>query len=160
MEIIREEYPASRCTIQTSLILEYLLTRGSITHEECELFTASRGQKCTVLRSRIPEIRMKLFWPVKAVYERNQSGKGTHARYVMDFGALGKQAGLEAEAIRAAAKFFREDKFLFYNVAPFLEYAKRKFKPVAQKVESQSPSQTAFWADFAPMVRLHSRQDR
>lgn len=122
LKIEREEYPASKCTIHISLILEYMLTRGSITHEECEAFTAERGHKCTVVRSRMPEIRLSLFWPVITKMEKHPGG--SHARYFLDYDTLGDLREFRAskEVIQAAAKEWRELGRIFYSKASFLDW--------------------------------------
>lgn len=93
------EYPAVRHTNQTHEILKLLLLNGSLTHAECEDATKDLPcGKCTTLRSRIPELRLKYWWPI--VSKPESHGNGSHARYFVQYAALAQMASCPVENIK------------------------------------------------------------
>ena len=108
-------YTAKKCDMDRHHLIAHALLHGYVDHPAAEQF----DPKCTVIRSRIPEIGMKLGWPIK-----NVNSPRVMARYVIDTKDLSDRAGCPVEAVGRAAKDWLAEGKLFSGVGPFLEFLK------------------------------------
>lgn len=124
------EYPDSLHQTHIHLILAYMLTHGSISHDEAE----KHCQKCTVIRSRIPDIKYKLHWPVISKPEPNEGHRGSHARYFLDFQALADEARVAMDSIKKAAREWASSKdFSPESHNEFVLFAAKKYRRVEER---------------------------
>lgn len=120
---MNSKYPADRAIKQIDEVIRLMVTRGSLTHDECEAATVGKPcGKITTIRSQISDIRYDLHWPIKRVMESH--GNGTHARYSIDFQALSKTCPISAEALKELALKAISEGFVLHFCQDFVDYAK------------------------------------
>ena len=121
-----EGYTPKKCELDRHHIIEHALLFGQVTHSDAERFEP----KCTVIRSRVPEIRYQLGWPIK-----NTQSRKTFAIYSIDVAELAQRACCSASLVRLAAKDWVASGRLFGPVFPFLEFlgqGYRVLQPIAE----------------------------
>lgn len=139
-------YTAGKCDMDIHHLVAHALLHGHVRHPDAEAF----DPPCTVIRSRIPDLH-RYGWPIKNVNPPNKM-----ADYAMDYRELAERACCAEDLIVLAAKDWLAGGRTFHTVGPFLEFLGQGYR-VLQPMEK--PVQTAFWGDFARIVRRNSRMD-
>lgn len=97
-------YPEATQASQLQEVLRLLITRGSLTHTECEEATVGRPSgKITTIRSAVADLRLDMGWGSYLVTTMESHGNGRHARYSIDFMAIGVDMGLSADLLKEVA---------------------------------------------------------
>lgn len=108
-------YTSKKCELDRHNIIAHALIHGAVNHADAEGF----NPRCTVIRSRVPEIHWDLGWPLE-----NHEQHGRQAIYRMDFEDLATKADRSVELIKEAAKDWITQGKKFSSVFTFLEFVK------------------------------------
>lgn len=112
-------YTPKKCELDIHHIIAHALLNGVVTHADAEGFVP----RCTVIRSRIPEIWHDLGWPFKNIQPPNKQ-----AIYRVDREDLAQRAGVPVSFVLQGAKDWLSQGLVFKGVSLFVDFLKG-YKP-------------------------------
>ncbi len=127
-------YTASKTEIDIHHIIAHALINGSVNHVDAEAFEP----RCTVIRSRVPEIRLTLGWPI-----RNMNPPNKLACYAINYKELVARACCEEEWIPRAAKDWKKAGRRFDACFKFVEFLAQNYR----RLVPRGPLQTDFFEE-------------